>query len=516
MSPKSTSTSVKEQTTKLIDGLVECNALKTDKDYTLKSKRESPYFLNIGDVKTGAITAALANSYADTIAGVIKEHKDEWKDIIIYGIPEKGVAFAATVTTALAQNYNIDVGWFFTRKFEKTYGEATNLPKSELAKSMIVGKVPTSESAIIMLDDVLTTADAKYTAIKDLNILLDKPKIVALAIAADRQEVGINGKSAAEEFSNATGIPVYFSFNATEVRRHLAGKTGYEQKGVSRMANYMRVYGTREARDAVVTDAEKDMADLRSRVGGTEEGKNLILGNNSGKIVLLDRSVIPACDVIDIQHFVDIASGVSNVEGIGGLKIGFSLGLTYGLPEIVARARACTTLPIIYDHQKAGTDVTDTGSTFMRVVKKAGVDAVILFPQSGPETERAWIYRALDNDLKVIVGGIMTHPAYLVSEGGFIQDSAAFDMYRIAARAGVRNFVVPGTKPEIIKAVKEVVESEGVNPIWYVPGMVTQGGTFAEVTAALGKNWNAIVGRAITNAKDYKTAAEDQVKQLLR
>ncbi len=60
------------------------------------------------------------------------------------------------------------------------------------------------------------------------------------------------------------------------------------------------------------------------------------------------------------------------------------------------------------------------------------------------------------------------------------------------------------------------MEGEGANPIWYVPGLVTQGGAFVEVTAALGKNWNAIVGRAITNANDYKMAAEEQVKQLLR
>ncbi len=486
----------------VIEGLVESKALKTEGDYNLKSKRESPYFLNIGDVNSGSVTATLAKAYASTIARIVAAHADEFTDaaenkIAIYGIPEKGVALAPTVSTSLAQDFGIDANWFFTRKVEKTYGEATGLSKADYAKSMIVGKVPADGSKIIMLDDVLTTADTKYTAVKDLNALLENPQIIALVIAADRQEVGIDGKSAAEEFTKTTGIPVYPSLSATEIRSYLGAKSDYEQHGVQRMATYLRVYGTKEARDAVMAEGlEKD-----------------------GRIVLEDRSVIPACDVTDINDFENLVKGTAEVEGIGGYKVGFSLALTYGLPKIVEVARQYTAKPIIYDHQKAGTDVPDTANTFMRTVKSSGVESVILFPQSGPETERAWIYRAFDNDLKVIVGGIMTHPAYLVSEGGFILNDAAFEIYRLAARSGVSNFVVPGTKPDIIKAVRDVVEAEGVNPIWYVPGMATQGGDYEKVSEALGKNnWNAIVGRAIYTAKDgdYKTAAEDQVKQLLR
>ncbi len=508
--PKSTNASVvssfelEEHKRAVIDGLVCSEALKTNGDFSLKSKRESPYFLNIGDVNSGSVTATLANAYAKTISDIIASRKDEFADasIAIYGIPEKGVALAPTVATALCQNFGIDANWFFTRKMEKTYGEATGLSKADIAKKMIVGKVPAANSIIILLDDVLTTADTKYAAVKDLTELLDNPQIVALVIAADRQEVGIDGRSASEEFTRTTGILVYPSLNATEIRRYLGSKADYEQHGVQRVAKYLRVYGTLEARDAVIADGlEKD-----------------------GRIVLEDRSVIPACDVTDIQDFENLVKGTAEVDGIGGYKVGFSLALTYGLPTIVEVARQYTTKPLIYDHQKAGTDVPDTASTFMRTVKNSGVDAVILFPQSGPETERAWIYRAIDNDLKVIVGGIMTHPAYLVTEGGFIMNDAAFEIYRIAAKAGVSNFVVPGTKPDIITAVRELVEKEGVNPTWYVPGMAPrslggQGGDYEKVSEAFGNNnWNAIVGRAIYTAKDgdYKAAAEEQVKQLLR
>src|SRR3989338_4529684 len=155
-----------------------------------------------------------------------------------------------------------------------------------------------------------------------------------------------------------------------------------------------------------------------------------------------------------LEQFETLVQQTGDIDGIGAYKLRFELGLGYGLPKVVETARKHTNKPLIYDHQKAGTDIPDTGKNFAKVVKKSGIDTVIFFPQAGPETERAWIYHALDQGLKVIVGGRMTHPAYAVSEGGFITDEGALDMYRIAARAGINNFVVPGNKPEIIEQVK--------------------------------------------------------------
>ena len=95
----------------------------------------------------------------------------------------------------------------------------------------------------------------------------------------------------------------------------------------------------------------------------------------------------------------------------------------------------------------------------MKVCKNAGVDAVILFPQAGPETERAWIYQGLEHELNLIVGGFMTHPAYLESEGGFMSEKSGLEIYKIAAKAGVTNFVVPGTKPQLINNFREIIEA---------------------------------------------------------
>ena len=109
---------------------------------------------------------------------------------------------------------------------------------------------------------------------------------------------------------------------------------------------------------------------------------------------------------------------------------------------MIKTIRKHTKLPIIYDHQKAGTDIPDMGAKFMEACK--GFDAVILFPQAGPDTEKAWIKAAQDAKMHVIIGGEMTHSGYLNETGGFLENNAPARIYEIAASMGVSEFVVPG------------------------------------------------------------------------
>jgi orotidine-5'-phosphate decarboxylase len=232
------------------------------------------------------------------------------------------------------------------------------------------------------------------------------------------------------------------------------------------------------------------------------------------RIIPLDRSVIVACDVETTEQFETIAEAIAPVTKIGAMKLGFELGLGYGLPQIVETARRHTSLRLIYDHQKAGTDIPDTGKNFARVCKNAGIDAIILFPQAGPETQRAWTDACLEASLGVIVGGRMSHAAYTVSEGGYIADEGAIQIYKNAARAGIKDFVVPGNKPEVIRCIRELVEAEGISPVFYSPGFITQGGKLSEAAAVAGERFHAIIGRGITQAPDMGVAARKYCSQL--
>ena len=148
----------------------------------------------------------------------------------------------------------------------------------------------------------------------------------------------------------------------------------------------------------------------------------------------------------------------------------------------------------------------------MKAIK--GVDAVILFPMAGPITEDKWIKAAFKERLHVIVGGDMTHPGYLERSGGFIHNMAPKQIFKIAANLGVRDFVVPGNKPFMINEYRRFLDSFGIKPTFYSPGLIAQGGSLTEGAKAAGENWHAIVGRAIYKAKNMKKAAEQLVKAL--
>lgn len=231
-----------------------------------------------------------------------------------------------------------------------------------------------------------------------------------------------------------------------------------------------------------------------------------------GKIILLNRSVIPACDVVGLENLEKLVSATCGVRGIGGYKVGLGLVIYFGLQEVVDTIRKFTELPIIYDHQKGGTDIPDLGVKFASVCKDVGVNAVIIFPLAGSVTEEAWIKACQDKDLGVIVGGEMTHPKYLYSEGGYIADSAPETIYLNALKLGVSDFVVPGNKPEKIKYYREILESDSV---FYSPGLIAQGGEITEAAKAAGDQWHAIIGRGLYMADDIQSTAKRFTSRLI-
>ena len=228
-------------------------------------------------------------------------------------------------------------------------------------------------------------------------------------------------------------------------------------------------------------------------------------------IIKLDKSIIPSCDVDSLEKLKKIVKETCSVEGIGAYKVGFELVIPFGMKKVVETIRDLTKLPIIYDHQKGGTDIPDTGGKFMKACK--GFDAVIIFPQSGPETEVAWIKAAQKMKMSLIVGGEMTHPAYLEEEGGFIKDNAPARMYEIAAAMGVNDFVVPGNKINKVLQYKKIIEAKVKNPVFYSPGLITQGGSISDAAKKL-ERWHAIVGRAIFESRDMKKAAKGMAENL--
>jgi orotidine-5'-phosphate decarboxylase len=234
-----------------------------------------------------------------------------------------------------------------------------------------------------------------------------------------------------------------------------------------------------------------------------------------GRIIKYDKSVIVACDVDDIDFFRKLVEQTYDLEGIGGYKIGAILTIRYGLPKLVEIVHEFTDLPIIYDHQKAMTDIPDLGKNFIKAVKEAGTDAIIGFPQSGPLTEEAWIKACKDRGLEVIIGGEMTHRKYKRSEGGYISDEALDEIYLSAAKLGVNNFVVPGNKVEKVAHYKSILKPMVKDDLtFFSPGFIAQGRLMSKI-AKIVEHCHFIIGRAIYEAKDIRQTTKEIIKQVV-
>lgn len=227
-----------------------------------------------------------------------------------------------------------------------------------------------------------------------------------------------------------------------------------------------------------------------------------------------NKSVIVAAD-IPIDKLNPLVRATHDVEGIEGYKVCIALGLR-GLQRTVRMIRNHTNLPIIYDHQKAGNDIPGMGDEFVNVCAEAGVNAVILFPFAGPATQERWTKASQDAGLTVLTGGHMTHEQFLVSEGGYISDDAPPRIYTLAARLGVRDFVVPGNKVDYVTKYRELLQQEVGSDdftLW-APGFITQKGEISQYAEVAGNKWHAIVGSGIYAQEDMHRAAELVTSQI--
>lgn len=157
-------------------------------EFTLKSGRKSPYFFNAGFFNTGQAVAELGQYYANAII----ESGIEFD--MIFGPAYKGISLAALSSAALAEHHQINKPFSYNRKEKKNHGEG----------GVIVG-APLNGNVLI-IDDVITAG----TAVKEAFNLIENSnaKVAGLIVSMDRQEIGVNGKSAIQELKDNFNIPV--------------------------------------------------------------------------------------------------------------------------------------------------------------------------------------------------------------------------------------------------------------------------------------------------------------------
>jgi orotidine-5'-phosphate decarboxylase len=107
-------------------------------------------------------------------------------------------------------------------------------------------------------------------------------------------------------------------------------------------------------------------------------------------LISYQQSVIVACDVGSHEKLSELVQATQHINGIGGYKVGFRLALR-GLEFAVHTVKRHNPWsPVIFDGQKFGNDIPDLGPEFAKDLASCGIDAVIIFPFTGPETQRIW------------------------------------------------------------------------------------------------------------------------------
>ena len=190
-----------------IEFLIECNALKFG-EFELKSGRIAPYFINTGMFDTGRKIKKLGFFYAKAL----QEHfEDDFEGI--YGPAYKGIPLCISAAQALS-DMGIDRGYVFNRKEAKTYAD----------KSLVVGMPLTSQTRLILVDDVITSGKAIRESLVTLKSC-NNPVVKGIVISVNREERGKTDQNALKEVEQILGIPIYSIVTITDIKTYLHNKT---------------------------------------------------------------------------------------------------------------------------------------------------------------------------------------------------------------------------------------------------------------------------------------------------
>lgn len=195
-------------------------------EFTLKSGRKAPYFVNTGNYNTGRQLSRLGEYYAQCIM------ENGVKVDTLFGPAYKGIPLAAACSIALAEKYGVEVNYAFDRKEAKDHGEG----------GVIVGKKMLSGEKIAVIEDVITAGTAIRSVIPLLKDQADVD-ITALIISVDRMERGKGELSAVQEVKEEFGIDVFPIVTIEDIIEAIKNEAIPGKEYLDKMLEYRYTYG---------------------------------------------------------------------------------------------------------------------------------------------------------------------------------------------------------------------------------------------------------------------------------
>ena len=206
--------------------MVENGVLKFG-EFTLKSGRKAPYFINTGNYKSGAQLAKLGEYYAQCIA----DNKIEAETLV--GPAYKGIPLAVTTAVALYENHGQDLNYCFDRKEVKDHGEG----------GLFVGKQLENGEKVIIVEDVMTSGKALRELLPKLKASANV-EIAGMVISVDRMERGLESNlSAVQEVYKEFGVKVYSIVTMVDIIEAIEEGIIEGKEYLDKMKEYRKTYG---------------------------------------------------------------------------------------------------------------------------------------------------------------------------------------------------------------------------------------------------------------------------------
>ena len=191
-----------------IEFMVDCNVLKFG-EFTLKSGRKSPFFMNAGSYVYGSQLKKLGEYYAKAI------HDNYGDDFdVLFGPAYKGIPLSVVTASAYSELYGKEVRYCSDRKEEKDHGAD---------KGSFLGSPLKDGDRVIMIEDVTTSGKSMEETVPKVKGAADV-EIKGLIVSLNRMERGKGEKSALEEVKDLYGFETAAIVSMAEVVEHLYNK----------------------------------------------------------------------------------------------------------------------------------------------------------------------------------------------------------------------------------------------------------------------------------------------------
>ncbi len=190
-----------------IEFMVESQVLKFG-EFTLKSGRKSPFFMNAGAYVTGSQLRRLGQYYAKAI------HDHYGTDFdVLFGPAYKGIPLSVATVIAFSELYGREIRYCSNRKEEKDHGDA----------GILLGSKMKDGDRVVIIEDVTTSGKSIEETFPIIRAQ-GNVEIVGLMVSLNRMERGKGEKSALEEIQDLYGFPANAIVSMADVVEHLYNK----------------------------------------------------------------------------------------------------------------------------------------------------------------------------------------------------------------------------------------------------------------------------------------------------